>query len=323
MFLNRIMPALLYTEVSLFYTRTAFAAILMSILVLGLSACGGGGEDETVTRRPPPGPEIPIIPSRSEVLWSLSDECSDGKNIQLRFFQYVHPAAQTPSRVWPSEAGKVYPTSFGIEWSSRFPCASGQYVCYGAASIPSTQGEWWGRGLSGENTCTNCCATCPESGTVRESRRLICSGSVPTPPPLTPTPPPLTPTPPPSPPEYAAIYYGARPRVWAFGIASRSSASAAERAAKTECERRLGSSCSLRVVSGYANSCGAIAIAECPSSTCNSPAVGGGSGRTRREAEVQAIRACERGTRAGTTGTCRVATTDSLQPGVRCVGTAR
>ncbi len=312
--------------------KNALATIMMSLLVLGVSACGGEGE--IVTPRRTPGPEIPITPSRSEVLWTLSDQCADGENIQFRFFQYVR-GVYSPNRVWPSASGRVYVTDgFGREDFTRLPCASGQQICYGATPRSSRRlSTYWGRGIDGEQTCTGCCATCPESGTIRRSVDLVCSSLTPTPP--SPTPPPLpiptplppTPPPPPPPTQYSALYSGTTSGTgsssWAWAFGTGESASAAERDARTDCERILGSRCGTRLLGGYTDYCGAVAVSECSSSTCRTPAMGGGFGRTRREAETDAIRTCERGTSSTAAGTCRVGTGRSGEPGVVCVGSAR
>ena len=132
---------------------------------------------------------------------------------------------------------------------------------------------------------------------------------------------------------YGALYFG-RVEVsrnnwsysWSFG--SGTSASAAARDAERQCESGFRGSCG-RIISGYANYCGAIAVSECPSSSrCVTPAWGFGADRLRREAEAEAVRDCESNVRnAEIRGTCRIATgrerhTRELAPGVQCVGTA-
>lgn len=129
--------------------------------------------------------------------------------------------------------------------------------------------------------------------------------------------------PPPTSASYASFYWGRSGRGWAWGSGTGSSASAAETDADRRCESG-GVSCN-RALRGYTNACGALAVSECPSSSCRQPALGAAVDASRQQAETEAIGACERGTSAsaGTRGTCRIATGRNGNPAVLCIGTTR
>ena len=116
-------------------------------------------------------------------------------------------------------------------------------------------------------------------------------------------------------------YRGSR-RGWAWSFGSGTSAAAAERAAQTKCSNELGRTCHT-THDGVTNLCLAIAISECPAASCNSPASSLASESTRQAAINRAIRGCEGRASGSTRGTCKLATSDTNQGGVVCVGTAR
>ena len=130
--------------------------------------------------QPPPGPPIgPQPPSGLPgAVFQLTDSCSDGLNIEYRFFQYDRwrdgdtVAGGSPTHVWPSNS-QVYVTwRFGQQTESNLRCTAGKGVCYGARP-ENGQGEW-GAGIEGTGRCTGCCVRCPTSGSVRLSRQLTC-----------------------------------------------------------------------------------------------------------------------------------------------------
>lgn len=136
-----------------------------------------------------------------------------------------------------------------------------------------------------------------------------------------------TPTPTPTS-TYIAVAFGAEAapsRGWAWGMRTGTSASAAESSALTSCRGFLpGSSCVIRL-RGETDVCQVVAVSECPSGSCRTPAAGFGQSATRSDAVSNAIRACEQAARNNNeiVGTCRIATSDQGNAAVSCVGTAQ
>ena len=178
----------------------------------------------------------------------------------------------------------------------------------------------------------------------------------PDPAPTTPTPDPTTPTPDPDPTppqmniepanKYLSLATGSALRstigidrdklAWAFGVGA--TASAAEEEAKTQCDRLLGSSCN-DAVSAVTDACSAFAMSECDDNCLNHPEVrvggryirafphsGYASGALTKEgAETVAIGSCREndlGTSPSSGSTCQIATSDTGQRAVACVGIA-
>ena len=121
--------------------------------------------------------------------------------------------------------------------------------------------------------------------------------------------------------EWGALAFGSSGRGVAWAFSSRDSERAADTAAVNRCQRLLGSSC--ESWGTFVNSCGAIAVSECPRDSCSRPAYGFATRGNRSEATRAAIAQCERATSASISGTCRVSTSDQGEAGVICVGRAR
>ena len=105
---------------------------------------------------------------------SITDGCNDGFDIQYRFYQYSRRSGSNAwdvsSRVgvWPG-GGQVWITS-GLGQQSQphgLSCTPGYGVCYGASRRNSNNTSYWGTGIDGDNQCTDCCVTCPQTGDVR------------------------------------------------------------------------------------------------------------------------------------------------------------
>ena len=73
------------------------------------------------------------------IVWTVSDACNDGKNIQYRFFAYQNEQLVA---LWPDN-DKAYVTMGGSE-THILPCNAARYdiICYGAQ--PDDGDGWWG-----------------------------------------------------------------------------------------------------------------------------------------------------------------------------------
>ena len=122
--------------------------------------------------------------------------------------------------------------------------------------------------------------------------------------------------------EWGALAFGESQTYTAWAFASGASEWEAESAAVNRCQQLLGAYC--ESWGAFANACGAIAVSECPSGSCSSPAYGFAGRSTRSEATRAAIAQCEQAASSpGTSGTCRVSTSRHGEAGVFCVGAAR
>ena len=304
-----------------------FAQCAVAGLVLaGLAACGGGGSSTPTPSTPTPStptttpPEIPVTPSGdSSISWTITDQCDDDADIELRFFQYSGQTAQ-PSLSWPArqaEGWAVFRASAPPpDGAFSLDCTSGQRVCYGAQSTifdaENNPSSSWGVGIDGDGQQDDSyCTTCPVSGTKRQSSNLMCPPS----PVVMLTPLPalnrLS--------SYAAIVYGIDGNRWGAGQASgESTRSEALTTARDRCEQDLGNifDCewdSTMLLAGGAPgsavlylspdqresaACYALAVAECSVSRCDlavfssGTLVAGGRGSTRTEAESDALSGC-------------------------------
>ena len=329
------------------FARCAVAGLALA----GLAGCpgGGGGDPEPTPPTPaptpaptptptptptPPPPEMKIEPPEGVSPDTLNDwnEC-------VTSYEVGTPQRCTfyPSR-WAYSVTVTNQCSEEIDVISDVQSAADGWVWGGAVSLIDP-GE---RRVKEEALCPlndtqrlrYCVAPSDEEhedfgrcdSTDATTSQLVESFSPPTAPPTAPSPAPAATT-------YGALYWGREEGVasftWAFG--SGTSASEAERDAERECERlsRIRGICEVGL-RGYANACGVIAVSECPSQRCVNPASASRVDVIQRDAEAQAIRACETTARIEdfSAGTCRVATgreryTRELSPGVHCVGTAR
>ncbi len=82
--------------------------------------------------------------------WTLADGCDDGLDIEYRLW------AQDRGWVWPS-LDEAFITE-GVDVLSRttIECVRGETICLGA----EVDGVSWGVGLSGAQTCADCCRPC-------------------------------------------------------------------------------------------------------------------------------------------------------------------
>ena len=109
-------------------------------------------------------------------------------------------------------------------------------------------------------------------------------------------------------------------QAWAFGVGAN--ASAAEEEAKTQCDRLLGESCDA-ASDARTDTCSAVATPECSGSNCLLSNIGYAFpsdpdlGLSKQQAETVAIGDCDQ----NSSSACSIATSDTGQPGVACVGT--
>lgn len=122
------------------------------------------------TRSPNPG---------GSIRFTLTDQCTIGAALHARFFGYVGTSTTgSPDIVWPSSRN-VYTTNNRRTTGSAISVtlgASGRgigVICYGA-ELENTPNLFWGVGLGGNRSCSNCCVTVPSSGTSSFSRDLRC-----------------------------------------------------------------------------------------------------------------------------------------------------
>jgi hypothetical protein len=77
---------------------------------------------------------------------------SSGHNIQVRFF------SQTRTVWWPGE-NSGYNQAKKTTVNYNISCNPGEYICYGAWSMPDEKLNW-GVGLTGKGQCSQCCNHC-------------------------------------------------------------------------------------------------------------------------------------------------------------------
>ena len=116
--------------------------------------------------------------SGSDMELTVVDQCPDGEDIQYRFFEFVSRSSTRPAGVWPG-GDRVYVTrGYSLRTTSRLRCTAGRLVCYGGESR-TTQRIYWGIGIDGDKSCSQCCVTC-RSG-VNTGWSLTCSSNDSTP----------------------------------------------------------------------------------------------------------------------------------------------
>ena len=114
---------------------------------------------------PPPPP-----PSQRGVSVGIEDGCNDGYRINYRFYGYN--SQNTATRVFPAQNRQYYTPGYNREVRHSLGCADEVVrICFGAETGNTT----WGVGLDGDQSCTNCCYTCPSSGVTNyRTSRLTC-----------------------------------------------------------------------------------------------------------------------------------------------------
>ena len=105
--------------------------------------------------------------------FSITDECNDGRDIEYRFFEDVSDVSRQ-SKAWPSQYTVYVTSGYGQTHTNRLDCTPGYKVCYGARP-KGDRSVHWGVGIDADQSCDNCCTTCPTSGTGEISKALICS----------------------------------------------------------------------------------------------------------------------------------------------------
>lgn len=115
----------------------------------------------TPTPMPPPPPPPPS--GTATMGWSLTDACSDGRGIGVKFFD------ETNNLVWPN-AYQFYVAPPGGTVGLTIACQRGAKICYGAEPNPPN-GYHWGVSLNGTQGCDHCCYACADT---RVSLSLTC-----------------------------------------------------------------------------------------------------------------------------------------------------
>ncbi|MDE0510196.1 MAG: pre-peptidase C-terminal domain-containing protein, partial [Gammaproteobacteria bacterium] len=107
------------------------------------------------------------------LVFRVEDACNDGYDLQYRFFEQFSGGSLTGRRI-PGD-GSVYVTgSFGQSHSHRLNCSSSAGYCLGANRRGINETRYWGVGIDGDQSCTDCCYSCPTSGERTVGRRLVC-----------------------------------------------------------------------------------------------------------------------------------------------------
>lgn len=114
------------------------------------------------TPTPNPAPQPP--PGTSNMTWSLSDGCNDGRGMRIRLYD------KTNNLLWPNQS-QVYVIGPGGTFEETIACRTGARICYGAETDPANT-SYWGVGIDGTRGCDNCCFTCD---TGRVARNLVCN----------------------------------------------------------------------------------------------------------------------------------------------------
>lgn len=84
------------------------------------------------------------------LVWTIT---SDHPNVvDLVFY------SQTYSRAWPG-GGQVYSINDWNAHTFSLECSSGELICYGAW-VRGNSDTYWGVGLNGGYSCSDCCAAC-------------------------------------------------------------------------------------------------------------------------------------------------------------------
>lgn len=109
------------------------------------------------------------------ITFRITDACNDGYDINYRFFDYDASNNRVQTRPGGSH---VYTTRrLGETYTHTLACPSNTVkICYGAQRERSSgDNSYWGLGLDGDESCADCCISCPSIGVVTGGRRLTCS----------------------------------------------------------------------------------------------------------------------------------------------------
>jgi len=108
---------------------------------------------------PPPPPAVSMS-------FSITDSCNDGFFTRFKFYDVDN------NLVWPNSSTHYTTPGLGITSTKELACVSGAKICYGAALQADGGGVYWGIGLNGDKSCTNCCYTCTLGSSV--GKNLSC-----------------------------------------------------------------------------------------------------------------------------------------------------
>ena len=157
--------------------RRFLLVTLAGVALAALTSCGGGGDGgggPGVMITPPPTTSPPTTPPPGArgVLVSGTSGCSTP--VHMRFFQYRTRSVSSLAGQWPG-GNNVYVISPGGTHQRTLACRPGYMVCYGGRNPANNR--FWGAGIDGREVCTNCCTTCPSSGSRNLSfGSLQCTG---------------------------------------------------------------------------------------------------------------------------------------------------
>ena len=157
--------------------RKALLVTLACLALVALTSCGGGGDGgggPGVIITPPSTTSPPTTPPPGArgVLVSGTSGCSTP--VHMRFFQYRTRSVSSLAGQWPG-GNNVYVISPGGTHQRTLACRPGYMVCYGGRNPANNR--FWGAGIDGREVCTNCCTTCPSSGSRNLSfGSLQCTG---------------------------------------------------------------------------------------------------------------------------------------------------
>jgi hypothetical protein len=98
--------------------------------------------------------------------WKLTDRCSDGVGIYVRFFD------ETNDLVFPNSS-QVYTIGSGRTSTIKLSVKRGAKICFGAESTDF--GFYWGASLDDSQACASCCNIVPNSGNISRSLNLLCN----------------------------------------------------------------------------------------------------------------------------------------------------
>lgn len=150
------------------------AVMFIGALAAGLASCGGGGSSSSSGG----GGQMTITPTApNSVSVRITDSCDDRADMEWRIFTYAaSPANGRPAGVLPTQ-GRVYVTTgLGVQSSAvDVSCGAQRSVCYGGRRRGDTSGRYWGAGVDGDQSCTNCCVACSTSAGRSLNRRLTCA----------------------------------------------------------------------------------------------------------------------------------------------------
>jgi hypothetical protein len=129
---------------------SAVALVAGSLFVAG---CGDQFRGSGPTGPTPPPSEM------SSLTWVITDNCSDGKGLQVRFHD------RTYGGLWPSRS-EVYVVPSRDTRERTLSCRSGANVCYGARTDPPGS-NYWGVDIDGSKSCDTCCTACRDASVAR------------------------------------------------------------------------------------------------------------------------------------------------------------